>query len=173
MSNQVISTKTHPTTIVASVQPRMWVQVAEQLSRMKEITYFSPLTGRFDLAIELKAEEPSKVYDLVNKVRSINGITATRTYTPQEGYTSEKNFQATDSLALCLVQVNGNASQVFQSMKQLPHLRNAFVVSGEFDILATIYGKNQDEILTAVSKISELQGIRASETLFAYKPTWQ
>ncbi len=166
-------TTNFPTTIVASVQPNMWSQVAQHLSNLEGITYFSPLTGRFDLAIELKAAEPSQVYELVKKVRSINGITSTRTYTPFEGYTDGKNFQATDSLALCLVQVNQQASSVLQSMKQLNHVRNAFVTPGEFDIVATIYGKNHEEILSQVTKINEVQGVRTSETLFAYKPTWQ
>jgi nitrate reductase NapAB chaperone NapD len=166
-------TTNYPTTIIASVQPRMWSQVAEQLSHIQGVTYFSPLTGRFDLAIELKAAEPSQVYELVNKVRSITGITSTRTLTPFEGYTDGKNFQATDALALCLVTVNQPASNVLQSMKQLSQVRNAFVATGEFDIVATIYGKNHDEILSQVSKINEVQGVRTSETLFAYKPTWQ
>ncbi len=170
-----MTTQNYPTTIIASVQPKMWSQVAHELSSMEGITYFSPLTGRFDLAIELKAAEPSQVYELVNKVRSINGITSTRTQTPFEGYTDGKNFQATDSLALCLVQVNQNqpASGVLQSMKQLSQVRNAFVVPGEFDIVATLYGRNHDEILSQVSKIADVQGVRTSETLFAYKPTWQ
>ncbi|MDG7007889.1 MAG: Lrp/AsnC ligand binding domain-containing protein [Nitrososphaerota archaeon] len=166
-------TTNFPTTIVASVQPKMWSQVAEQLRTLQGITYFSPLAGRFDLAIELKAAEPSQVYELINKVRSINGITSTRSYTPFEGYNDGKNFQSTDSLALCLVQANQPVGTVLQSMKQLTHVRNAFVVPGEFDILATIYGKNHEEILSQVSKINEVQGVRTSETLFAYKPTWQ
>ena len=169
-----MTTQNYPTTIIASVQPKMWSQVAEQLKSMQGITYFSPLTGRFDLAIELKAADPSQVYELVNKVRSINGITSTRTQTPFEGYTDGKNFQSTDSLALCLVQVNQNqaASGVLQSIKQLSQIRNAFVTPGEFDIVATVYGRNHDELLSQVSKINEVQGVRTSETLFAYKPTW-
>jgi DNA-binding Lrp family transcriptional regulator len=162
----------NPTTVVATVQPRMWNHVAEKLRNMQGITYFSPLTGRFDLAIELKAAELSQVYDIVNKVRSIDGITSTRTYTPFEGYTDGKNFQSTDSLALCLVQVNGNSAQVLQSMKQLPQVRNAYVVPGEFDIVATVYGKNHDEILSQTAKISDVQGVKTSETLFAYQPIW-
>ena len=168
-----MTTQYYPTTIIASVQPKMWNQVAEQLTHIKGITYFSPLTGRFDLAVELKAAEPSQVYELVNKVRSINGITSTRTTTPFEGFADGRNFQATDSLALCLVNVNQSAQSVLQSMKQLSQIRNAFVTPGEFDIVATLYGKNHAEILTQVSKISEMQGVRSSETLFAYKPTWQ
>ena len=168
-----MTTQNYPTTIIASVQPKMWNQVAEQLTHIQGITYYSPLTGRFDLAIELKAAEPSQVYELVNKVRSINGITSTRTATPYEGFSDGKNFQATDSLALCLVNVNQSAQSVLQSMKQLSQIRNAFVTPGEFDIVATVYGKNHDEVLAQVSKISEMQGVRSSETLFAYKPTWQ
>ena len=168
-----MTTQNYPTTIIASVQPKMSNQVAEQLTHIQGITYYSPLTGRFDLAIELKAAEPSQVYELVNKVRSINGITSTRTATPFEGFTDGKNFQATDSLAVCLVNVNQSAQSVLQSMKQLSHVRNAFVTPGEFDIVATVYGKNNEEILAQVSKISEMQGVRSSETLFAYKPTWQ
>ena len=166
-------TTNFPTTIVASVQPNMWSQVAQHLSNLQGITYFSPLTGRFDLAIELKAAEPSQVYELVKKIRSITGITSTRSYTPFEGYTDGKNFQSTDSLALCLVQANQPVTGVLQSMSKLNQVRSAFVTPGEFDIVATLYGKNHEEILSQVSKINEVQGVRTSETLFAYKPTWQ
>ncbi len=168
----MISTSMNPTTIIASVQPRMLSQVTEQLKHIEGITYFSPVTGRFDLAIELKAADQAWVYGLVNKVRSITGVTSTRTYTPFEGFANGKNVQATDTLALVLLRVNENAHKVLQSLEQYPQIRNAFVVPGEFDILATVYGKNQAEILSQVSKIAELQGVKSSETLLAYKPTW-
>ncbi len=172
MSAQIPTTEMYPTTIFATVQPKMLSQVTEQLRNIQGITYFSPVTGRFDIAIELKTAQPKQVYELVNKVRSISGITSTRTYTPFESYADGKNFQATDSLALVLVQVNEQAQKVLQSMKQLSQVRSASVVPGEFDILATVYGKNHDEILSQVSKIAEVQGVRTSETLFAYKPVW-
>jgi DNA-binding Lrp family transcriptional regulator len=165
----------NPTTIIATVQPKMRSQVAEQLKKIQGITYFSPLTGRFDFAIELKAADQKQVYELVNKVRSISGITSTRTYTPYEGFANGKNIKPTDALALVLLQVNEQVQtqKVLQSMEQYPQVRNAYVVPGEFDVLATVYGKNQDEILSQVSKIADVQGVRASETLFAYMPTWQ
>ncbi len=173
MSAQIPTTEMFPTTIFASVQPKMLSQVTEQLRNTQGITYFSPVTGRFDMAIELKAATPKQVYELVNKVRSISGITSTRTYTPYESYADGRNFQATDSLALVLVQVNEQAQKVLQSMKQLSQVRSASIVpGGEFDIVATVYGKNHDEILSQVSKIAEVQGVKTSETLFAYKPVW-
>ncbi len=164
----------NPTTVFARVQPSMRNQVAEQLKKVQGITYFSPLTGRFDFAIELKTADQKQVYELVNKVRSISGITSTRTYTPYEGFANGKNIQATDSLALVLLQVTEQtqAQKVLQSIEQYTQVRNAYAVPGEFDILATVYGKNNEEILSQVSKIADVQGVRASETLLAYRPIW-
>jgi DNA-binding Lrp family transcriptional regulator len=170
----MITSTMNPTTIFARVQPSMRNQVAEQLKKIQGITYFSPLAGRFDFAIELKAGDQKQVYELVNKMRSISGVTSTRTYTPFEGFANGKNIQATDSLALVLVKVNeqAQAQKVLQSMEQQAQVRNAYVVPGEFDILATVYGKNNEEILSQVSKIADVQGVRTSETLLAYKPIW-
>jgi DNA-binding Lrp family transcriptional regulator len=167
-----LTTQTYPTTVFASVQPRMLNEVTEQLKKISGITYFSPVVGRFDLAIELKATEQQKVYELVNKIRSLNGVTSTRAYTPTMSISSPRAVQATDSLALVLVQVNEPSQKVLASLQQHQNVRNAFAVSGEFDIIASIYGKNQDEVLSQVSKIAELQGVKSSETLIAFKPNW-
>jgi DNA-binding Lrp family transcriptional regulator len=171
----MITSTMNPTTIIARTQPHMRNQVAEQLKKIQGITYFSPLTGRFDIAIELKAADQKQVYELVNKVRAISGITSTRTYTPFEGFANGKNIQATDALALVMLQVNEQtqAQKVLQSLEQYSQVRNAYVVPGEFDILATVFGKNNEEILSQVSKIADVQGVKSSETLFAYSPKWQ
>jgi nitrate reductase NapAB chaperone NapD len=163
---------TYPTTIFVSVLPKMLSQVTEQLSRVQGINYFSPTIGRFDMAIELKATDSRRVYETINQIRSITGVTATRTYNPVEGSATTKTVQGIDSLALVLLQVNESAQKVLQSLQQIQQVRNAFVVQGEFDILATIYGKNTDELLSAVNKSAEVQGVKTSETLLAYKPHW-
>ncbi len=150
----------------------MLSQIAKQLKTIQGVTFYAPTTGRFDLAIELKAMAPQQVQDVVNKVRSLTGVTATRTYTPFAGDATAKSVQASDSLALVLLQVNEQAQKVLKSLKQNQHIRNAFAVQGEFDVLATVYGKNTDEIFSAVTKIGELDGVRTSETLLAYRPTW-
>jgi len=150
----------------------MLSEVTKQLKSIQGITYYASTAGRFDLAIELKAMEPSQVREVMNKVRSLNGVTSTRTYTPFEGTATTKTVQAADSLALVLLQVNDQAQKVLQSLKQHQNVRNAFQVQGEFDILATVYGKNTDEIFSAVTKIGEVDGVRTSETLLAYRPIW-
>ena len=164
--------KTYPTTIFASISPKMLGQVTEQLKNIQGISYFSPTFGRFDMAIELQATDSSRVYETINRIRSLNGVTATRTYNPVEGSATTKTVQAADSLALVLLQVNEQAEKVLQSLQQLQQVRNAFVVQGEFDILATVYGRNNDEILSTVDKIADVQGVKTSETLLAYKPNW-
>ena len=163
---------TYPTTIFVSILPKMLGQVTERLRSIQGINYFSPVIGRFDMAIELKAADSRHVYEIINQIRSLNGVTATRTYNPVEGSATTKTVQAADSLALVLLQVNEQAQKVLQSLQQIQQVRNAFVVQGEFDILATVYGKNTDEILSTLSKISDVQGVKSSETLLAYKPIW-
>jgi nitrate reductase NapAB chaperone NapD len=172
MSTTITAQNTYPTTIFVSVLPKMLGQVTEQLSSIQGINYYSPTIGRFDIAVELKATDSKHVYETVNKIRSLNGVTATRTYNPVEGSASTKTVQAADSLALVLLQVNEQAQKVLQSLQQNQQVRNAFAVQGEFDILATVYGKNTDEILSTVNKIGDIQGVKTSETLLAYKPHW-
>ena len=46
------------------------------------------------------------------------------------------------------------------------------MIPGEFDIVATTKGRNYEEIITQVDKIAEVKGIRTSETLFAYEPSY-
>jgi hypothetical protein len=124
------------------------------------------------MAIELKAADSRRVYEITNQIRSLSGVTATRTYNPVEGSATTKTVQAADSLALVLLQVNEQAQKVLESLQQIQQVRNAFVVQGEFDILATVYGKNTEEILSTVNKIADVQGVKTSETLLAYKPNW-
>jgi hypothetical protein len=172
MTTQQTISQLYPTTILASIQPRMLNQVTEQLKTIQGITYYTPTTGRFDLAIELKAMEPQQVHEVMNKVRSLNGVTSTRTYTPFEGTETTRPVQAADSLAIVLLQVNQQTRNVVQSLQQNQHVRSAFGVQGEFDVLVTVFGKNTDEVLSVVTKIGEIQGVRTSETLVAYKPVW-
>ena len=163
---------TYPTTVFISILPKMFAQVTEHLRSIQGINYFSPVIGRFDMAVELKAADTRHVYEIINKIRSINGVVATRTYNPVEGSSTTKTVQAADALALVLLQVNEQPQKVLQSLQQFQQVRNAFVVQGEFDILATVYGKNTEEILSTLAKISDVQGVKSSETLLAYKPTW-
>jgi uncharacterized protein with GYD domain len=173
MATLLTATQMYPTTVFASAQPKMLREVTEQLKKTSGITYFSPLIGRFDFVIEISLTNQQHIYELVNKIRSLNGVTSTRAYTPTMAISSDPTVKATDSLALVLLQVNEPEQKVLQSLQKQEHVRNAFAVSGEFDIIATVYGRNQEEVLEQVLKIAEMQGVTTSETLLAYKPMSQ
>jgi DNA-binding Lrp family transcriptional regulator len=60
---------------------------------------------------------------------------------------------------------------VLEQLKQAP-IHSAYVVPGEFDIIATVSGKDHNEVLERVAKMTEIPGVERSETMFAYKPIW-
>ncbi len=67
-------------------------QVTEHLRSMQGIDY-SPTIGRFDMAIELKATDSTRAYEIINQIRSMSGVTATRTYNPVEGSATTKTVK--------------------------------------------------------------------------------
>ena len=162
----------YPNYVFASVEPHMLGDAIKQLKTLSGTTWFSPVTGRFDLVVRLKGSETQKLYDLVNKIRGIHGIVSTHTYVPLEGFINGKSIENGEPLGLVLLGVSEQVPKVLQALKHIPQIAEAFVIPGEFDIVATMKGRNYEEIITQVQKIAEVKGIRTSETLFAYKPSY-
>jgi len=124
------------------------------------------------LVVQVKGRETQKLYDFVNKIRGIKGIVTTHTYIPLEGFINGKSAENGEPLGLVLLGVNEKVPKVLQALKSIPQIAEAFVIPGEFDIVATMKGRNYEEIITQVQKIAKVKGIRTSETLFAYKPIY-
>ena len=161
------------TTVLATCEPQQLTSVLSQLQTLQGVTFYTPSTGRFDLVIWLNTIEQTKVYALVNQIRAIAGVVSTRTLIPFNGFANGRNFkQAHDSVATVLLGVNGQAQNVVKALQQLPNVYSAYVMPGEFDIVATLYGSDYSQILTSVMKIAQTKGISTSETLFAIKPIW-
>jgi len=163
---------TLPTYVFASVEPQTLGHAEEQLKTLNDITWFSPVTGRFDLVVQLKPTEPHQIYEAVSKIRRIQGVVSTQTYTPFESFTNSEMVESNEPLGLVLLGVREQLPKVLEAMKQIPQISEALVVPGEFDIIATLKGRDYKEIVSQVQKIAEVKGIMTSETLFAYKPTW-
>ena len=161
-----------PTYVFASVEPQMLDAVTEHLKTLGGFNWFAPVTGRFDLVVQLKGPESSQIYEQVNRIREIRGIQSTQTCTPFEGFTDGKNMKSSEPFGLVLLGVRQKAPEVVQALKRLSQVSEAFVVPGEFDIVATLKGRNYEEIIAQVQKIADVQGVKTSETLFAYKPIW-
>jgi DNA-binding Lrp family transcriptional regulator len=165
-------TETYPTTVLVSVEPSALNTVTQQVSTLKGIAFQTQVTGRFDLVIQLNTSDVQQVYQLVNQIRAIGGVISTRTMVPVSGFSNGKNFVTGSPVAFLLLGVEGQTQSVLQNLQSLPHILNASVVAGEFDIIAAIYGKDYNEIYSQVLQIAQIQGISTSETLFAFKPVW-
>jgi DNA-binding Lrp family transcriptional regulator len=165
-------TEIYPTTVLVSVEPSALNTVTQQVSALKGIAFLTQVTGRFDLVIQLNTTNTQQIYSLVEQIRSIAGVLSTRTMIPVSGFTNGKNFVAGSSVAVLLLGVEGQTSSVIQNLHSLPTVLNATVVPGEFDVIATVYGKDFNEIYSQVLQIAQIQGISTSETLFAFKPIW-
>jgi DNA-binding Lrp family transcriptional regulator len=165
-------TETYPTTVLVSVEPSALNTVTQQVSTLKGVAFLTQVTGRFDLVIQLNTSDIQQIYPIVNQIRAITGVVSTRTMVPVSGFSNGKNYVTGSPLAFLLLGVEGQTQNILHNLQSLPHILNATVVPGEFDVIATIYGKDFNEIYSQVLQIAQIQGISTSETLFAFKPVW-
>ena len=151
-------------------------RIISQLKRTTNVESITPVTGRFDLVIRLKTNEPTKALNTVEKIRSISGITSTQTAFSIESVTNAKNREESNEppLAYALVKVKGKFRSVLQKLKTFPNLVEAHLVPGEFDVVASFNGFSQDELMeSSVEKLNSINGITASETLITWTPSNQ
>lgn len=170
-SNKAEGIATLPSYVFASVEPRALNSVVEQLRREQGIRLIAPTSGRHNLVVQLNSNEAANVYPFVNKLRSTKGVRATRTLISLEGHLTERKALANEALALVLLRVQEQPGKVLEQLKQTP-IHSAYVVPGEFDIVATVSGRDHNEVLERAARMAEIPGVEESETVFAYKPIW-
>ncbi len=143
-----------------------------QIENIPNVESATPVTGRFDLVIKLRTNEPSKAYSTMEKIRSFPSITNTQTTISFESISDSSNEADSDSpLAFALLKVRGTFETVLQKLKTIPNFAEAHVIPGAFDILAAFRADSQEELLEkSVEKIGSINGITASETLISYSP---
>jgi DNA-binding Lrp family transcriptional regulator len=143
-----------------------------QLRKLNNVESVTPVTGRFDLVIKLRTNEPSKTFSIVEKIRKIKGITSTQTGISLQRISNAKKDESEDPIAFALVKVKGAFKNVLQKIKTFPNFVEAHVIPGEFDIFATFHGYSPEELLeTSVERLGNINGIKAMETLVAWTPT--
>jgi DNA-binding Lrp family transcriptional regulator len=160
-----------PSYIMASVEPNALNSVVEQLKKEQGIRLIAPTTGRHNLIVQLNSNDNTKVYAFANRLHSMRGVRRTRTLIAFEGYLSEKQLAPSEALALVCLNVQEQPGKVLESLRQTP-IHSAYVVPGEFDIIATVSGRDHNEVLERVARIAEIPGVDGGETVFAYKPIW-
>ena len=144
--------------------------IISQIQRIPNVESATPVTGRFDLVIKLRTNEPTKAFTTMEKVRSIPSITSTQTTISFESIINSSNRADRESpLAFALLKVKGSFDSILRKLRTIPNFAEAHVVPGAFDILAAFRADNSEDLLEkSVEKISSINGITASETLTSY-----
>jgi len=144
--------------------------IISQIQRIPNVESATPVTGRFDLVIKLRTNEPTKAFTTMEKVRSIPSITSTQTTISFESIINSSNRADSESpLAFALLKVKGSFDSILRKLRTIPNFAEAHVVPGAFDILAAFRADNSEDLLEkSVEKISSINGITASETLISY-----
>jgi DNA-binding Lrp family transcriptional regulator len=147
-------------------------RVISQLRKIKNVESVTPVTGRFDLVIKLRTNEPNKTFNIVEKIRKVKGIASTQTGISLQKISNAKKDESEDPIAFALVKVRGAFKSVLQKIKTFPNFVEAHVIPGEFDIFAAFHGYSPEELLeTSVEKLGSINGVTAMETLVAWTPT--
>src|SRR5437867_7655187 len=139
-----------------------------QLRKINCVETVTPVTGRFDLVIKLRTNEPHKAFSIVEKIRKIKGITSTQTGISLQKSSNPKKDESEEPIAFALVKVRGAFKNVLQKIKTFPNFVEAHVIPGEFDIFAAFHGYSPEELLeTSVEKLSSINRVTAIETIVA------
>ena len=74
-------------------------------------------------------------------------------------------------MALAIVMISadpGKDRKVASQVKKLKGVEKAFLVSGEYDVVARVQGGSAEDILALVyDKIRPISGVKSSQTMFA------
>ena len=160
-----------PTYVFAKVQRDRVHNVVEELRKFNEIEFSAQVTGRYDIVMRLKTNNPEQIYNLVNKIRTIHGVNATNTLTANEGFTNGQKLEGQGVWGFSLLSINRPLPEVLQKLKKLPALYDACSVPGQFDIIMSYKAQNYEQLMkSTVEQLAHTDGIARSETLFAYQP---
>ena len=160
-----------PTYLFATVEKNELNSVLHKLKEVKYINWFGSTSGRFDLVASLRGNDVQKTYAAIKEIRSMNGVVSTTSMYPYEGLVNARS-NGDHAMGQVFLRVNKPVQDILKSLMSISGVSEASVVSGQWDILVTVKGESYEEILgKTVQKISQIDGIRTSETTFVYKPT--
>ncbi len=144
-----------------------------KLKQIPNIESITPVTGRFDLVIKLKTNDPEKAFNTIEKIREIEDVTHTQTAFSmhQISNSSSREQEREQPIAFALMKVRGALNEALQKLKTITNCVEAHVIPGEFDLIASFRGRDPQEVLeNSLPKIGNIHGITSSETLVAWNP---
>src|SRR5256885_14859252 len=162
-----MQTQNYPAYVFATVHNGQTKNVVEELKNNPNIDLIAPVTGRFDLALRLKQNAPEQIVQLVSQIRQIQGIQTTQTLFGFNGINGA-HFQNQMPLGIGLFNIISPVETVVNQVKTFSGLFEAWIVPGQFDLVALWQARTSDEIVKcAFEKRSTLHGITCSEPVLA------
>ncbi len=147
-------------------------QTISRLKHIPNVESITPVSGRFDLVIKLRTNDPEKAFNTVEKIREIEDITSTQTALSLQGISSTTEAEHEQPIAFALMKVKGAVHDTLRRLKSFPNFVEAHVIPGEFDVVAAFRGHSPREVIeNSFDKIGSISEITASETLIAWNPT--
>ena len=184
------TTTTLPTYLFATVEKQELSSILGKLKEVAYINWFGSTSGRFDFVATFKGNDMQKTDAAIREIRSIKGVISTDAMVPFEG---QSNQHDNDQRAMgqVFLSVDKPTQEVIQSLKNVAGVTEALAISGQWEIptgnsyrirssqqwhpwevLVTVRGQTYEDILAkVVQEISQVSGVRNSETMFVYKPT--
>src|SRR5947199_5835101 len=102
-----------------------------QIQRIPNVESATPVTGRFELVIKLRTNEPTKAFTTMEKIRNIPSITNTQTTISFESITNSSNRGDSDSaLAFALMKVKATFGTVLKNLNTIPNFAESHVIPG-------------------------------------------
>src|SRR5438094_9847172 len=97
--------------------------IISQIQRIPTVESATRVTGRFDLVIKLRTNEPTKAFTTMEKIRSIPSITDTRTTISFQSITTSSNKADSESpVTFALSEVKGSLGTVPHTVQPHPNV---------------------------------------------------
>ncbi len=154
--------------VLAGIERGQIAEVVRSLKSLPQVEEGALLIGRFDLLIRIGHYDRSDLYRYVSQIRAMPGIRTTSTHIPFEGFTKDHMVEENDALAISLLRTESAPAEILAQLKNLRYVAEAYIIPGDWDLLAILHSKNVEQILeTAVNQFEGVQGISKTETLLA------
>ena len=80
-------------------------QAISQLKHITNVESVTPVTGRFDVVIKLRTNDPEKAFNAIERIREIDDVTATQTGLSLQHVSNPHEQQPEQPIAFALMKV--------------------------------------------------------------------
>ena len=155
--------------VFATVRRDHLSKMVDELKRNPAVLRGSLLAGRYDIVIRPFLYGRWELYNFINNLRKNDYVRSTSTYVVFDGFSRPVNIDNL-MLAYCLIRTQGLAEEALEATRKMESVVEAHVVSGDWDMIAVVTGKTDEEALkNAIEGFEDVPGVRKTETMTSYR----